>query len=250
MGTSSCALFLDAAYVLGGKTYTVSAEQRKRSGLDQTSVEPKLALVDGHVRVVCAEVTRSVERIWNETKTYEHQGGLHLVHLLPLLTEGPISAALAVGTAVGAVCGDPAASSPCVVGYFAIPLAIDAVYALIRLLTIEPAKLVDKKLGSFRSELGATPNRTVATTCPAAMEMEVIARSYGGFPKLAVDEGGGMTLDDQRALNHFVMNHQESTVAVWTHGDQASPDLTRCAFMALMNWPASTCTSPSRPDAR
>ena len=87
---SSCGLLIDGAYLLSGNKSFKDVEQRRPTGQEQTVPEHRLGFEGPHVRVVCEDVTRGVDRVWSVHKTYENQGGWYQAHWLPIILEGAI----------------------------------------------------------------------------------------------------------------------------------------------------------------
>jgi hypothetical protein len=228
---SSCGLFLDGIYLISGKTSYKDVEQRRPTGQEQTAPERRLTFDGPRLHVVCEDVTRGIDRVWNVHKTYEHQGGWYQVHWLPIILEGAIGTGLAIG--FGVKCGEGTLS--CDLMYATIPFAVEVAYSVIRLLTIGPPKLVDKQLTQPHSDVHLTPSATATTACEPDAEIIANASVSGGPLRIRVDASGWIPPEEQARLTAFLIGYRDSQVMVWAGGRQVVPDMGRCAFFQQMN---------------
>jgi hypothetical protein len=226
LSASSCGLFLDGIYLISGKTMTKDVEQRRPTGQEQTMPERRLTSVSGHVHVACEDVTRGVDRVWSVHKTYEHQGGWYQVHWLPIILEGLIGGGMAIG--FGVKCGD--GTGNCDLLYATIPFAVEVAYSVIRLLTIDPPKLVNKALTEPHTDVHPTPTQSVTTACEPDAELIATASVSGGPLRVRVDASGWLSPQDEQQLRAFMLGYRDSQVALWASGRQLGADLNRCGF--------------------
>src|SRR5262249_6475221 len=84
---SGCGVLLDGAYLISGKQYHESVEQRRPTGEAETRPEVRFVFDGPRVGVACEAVTRGIDRVWSVDKTWERQGGLYRAHWLPVLLE-------------------------------------------------------------------------------------------------------------------------------------------------------------------
>ena len=160
---SGCGVLIDGVYLISGKRYSTDVEQSKRTELTQASFEHVVRAEQGQLWLACEDVERSIERTWTVRKQYEHQGGLYRAHWLPLILDTVIASALTIG--FGVECGKTGASGSCNGLWGAVPLWADAVYSGVRLLTIDPPKLVGKERRSTSSRPSPTPNWRRTVSC-------------------------------------------------------------------------------------
>ena len=196
---SSCGLFLDGVYLISGKTSTKDVEQRRPTGQEQTAPERRLTFDGPRVHVVCEDVTRGVDRVWNVHKTYENQGGWYQVHWLPIILEGAIGTGLAIG--FGVKCGEGTLS--CDLLYATIPFAVDVAYSLIRLLTIHPPKLVDKQLTQPHTEAHLTPSATTTTACATSSAAGVAPASSPSLWKMLPTPTAAVAISTRTSETRF-----------------------------------------------
>lgn len=223
---SSCGLLIDGAYLLSGKNSYKDVEQRRPTGQQQTAPERKVTFEGPRVHVVCEDVTRGVDRVWNVHKTYEHQGGWYQAHLLPVLLEGIIGVGLGIG--FGAKCGDGTLS--CDLMYATVPFAVDVAYSLIRLLMIRPPKLVDKTLTQPHTDPHPSPTAKSTTACEPDAELIANASTSGGPLRLRVDASGWISDEGQAQLMGFMLGYPDAQLALYGSGQQLGADMNRCAF--------------------
>jgi hypothetical protein len=240
--SSSCGLFLDGIYLISGNKMTKDVEQRRPTGQEQTSPERRLMSASGHVHVACEEVTRGVDRVWSVHKTYEHQGGWYQVHFLPIFLEGIIGGALGIG--FGVSCGN--GTGDCNVLYATIPFAVDIAYSIVRLLTIDKPKLVDKALTTPHTDMHPTPSHTLITSCDPDLELIAQASTSGGPFRVPVDANGWLAPQDEFRLREFMQGYRDANVALWAGGRQLAPDQARCAFF-VQNPPVPPDCQPQTP---
>ena len=226
-------MLIDCAYLLSGKTSYKDVEQRRPTGQVQSAPERRLAFDGPRVHVVCEEVTRGIDRVWSVHKTYEAQGGWYQAHWLPVLLEGIIGGGLAIG--LGVRCNDPTSGVSCTTLYATIPFAVDVTYSLIRLLTIRPAKLVDKTLTEPRTDSHPTPAARSTIACEADTELVANASYSGGPLRLRVDMSGFISDQDLAALMIFMQNYRDAQLAVFGGGQQQGADVSRCGFFRERN---------------
>jgi len=225
--TSGCGLIIDGAYLLSSKRYTREDKQSKRTELAQVSFEHDVRVEQGQVWLACEDIERGVDRVWTVKKTYEFQGGIHQAHWLPLILDTVIAGALTIG--FGTSCGQTGSPDSCNALWGAVPLWTDAVYSAIRLLTIDPPKLVGKERGEPQTEPSPTANwrRTVACE-PDAM---IIVGSSAADPMaqfFRVDAWGAMSASEQQRL--VMALQREGTALMWSAGGQAprTANVARC----------------------
>jgi hypothetical protein len=218
----NCGLIFDGAYLLSDKHTTKVDEQRRPTGEVQTNAELSLRYEGARLKVSCEEVTHSVDRVWNVEKVYEYQGGFYQAHLVPVILEGVIGSALAIG--LGAKCGT---DFSCDTLYATIPFGVDFTYSLIRLLTIDPPKLVDKHVNQVHVENRGTVIQRANQTCAPGTMVAVL----NGSAREYVDEGGYLSVQGQQRIESAMLD--VNAVAAVISGDQRSADINRCAFFLL-----------------
>jgi hypothetical protein len=244
LSASSCGLLLDGAYLLSGKTMTKDVEQRRPTGEVQRAPERRIEVLSGHTHVACEDVTRGVDRVWSVHKTYEYRGGWYQVHWLPIILEGIIGAGLGIG--FGVKCGDPTSGVSCTALYATIPFAVDVAYSIVRLLMIDPPKLVDKSLTEPHTDLHPTPNERLTTACEPDTEVIATASVSGGPLRVRVDASGWLAPQDEQQLRAFLVGYRDAQVSVWANGRQLSPEVSRCAFFRLGGGVPADCESSAR----
>lgn len=231
--SSGCGLLIDGAYVISGKRYSREDKQSKRTELTQVSFEHDVRVEQGQVWLACEDIERGVDRVWTVKKTYEFQGGLHQAHLLPLILDTVIGAALTIG--FGNACGETGAPGSCNALWGTVPLWTDAVYSAIRLLTIDPPKLVNKERGEAQSEPSPTANwrRTVACE-PDAMIIVGRTSSDPMNEYFRVDAWGAMSAHDQQRLSASLQ--REGMKLMWSAGSQQPKDaqVPRCEALRAL----------------
>jgi hypothetical protein len=219
----NCGLLFDGAYLLSDKHTTKTEEQRRPTGERETQPELSLGYDGPRLRVACEEVTHSVDRVWNVDKVYEYQGGFYQAHLVPVIIEGAVGAGLGIG--LGIKCADPSSNLPCSTLYGTIPLGVDFAYSLIRLLTIDPPKLVDKRTTAAYVEKRGTVLQRTSVACPA--DAVVMA----GQAREGVDPAGYLTAPAQQRIEAAMLDVYAMAAAATR--DQRSRDLNRCDFFAM-----------------
>jgi hypothetical protein len=222
---SSCGLLLDGAYLISNKHSTTTEEQRRPTGEQQIGPELHLAYDGPRLKVACENVTHSVDRVWSVEKIYEYQGGLYQAHWVPVILEGLIGGALAIG--FGIKCADPTSDFSCNALYATIPLGVDVAYSIVRLLTIDPPKLVDKHVTQATVDRSGTVVRRESVACPADTTVAVLT----GNAKESVDASGALSPEAQQRIE-MAMTAPKAVVAVFGAG-QRSPDLGYCELYAL-----------------
>lgn len=222
---SSCGLLLDGAYLIGNKHTTKTEEQRRPTGEQQVAPELKLAYDGPRLKVACESVTHSVDRVWSVEKVYEYQGGLYQAHWAPVIIGGVIGSALAIG--FGIKCADPTSDFSCNALYATIPFGVDVAYSIVRLLTIDPPKLVDKHISDNHVDTNGTVMRRETVACPGDTTIAVLT----GKARESVDASGELAPGAQQRLE-LAMGDPQATVAVFG-GGQRSPDVNHCEFYGL-----------------
>lgn len=216
--SSGCGLLIDGVYLISDKRYTREEQQSKRTELAQVIFEHDVRVEQGQVWLACEDIERGVDRVWKVQKTYESQGGLHQAHWLPLILDTLIGGALTIG--FGKACGETGAPPSCNALWGTVPLWTDAVYSAIRLLMIDPPKLVGKQRSEVQSAPSSTPNwrRTVACEPDA---MIIVARSEADpmAQYFRVDAWGAMSASEQQRL--VVALQREGMKLMWSAGAQA-----------------------------
>jgi hypothetical protein len=221
----SCGLLLDGAYLIGSKQTTKTEDQRRPTGEQQVAPELKLAYDGPRLKVACESVTHSVDRVWSVDKVYEYQGGLYQAHWAPVIIEGVIGSALAIG--FGIKCADPASDFSCSTLYATIPFGVDVAYSIVRLLTIDPPKLVDKHTSGTRVDTNGTVLRRETVACPSDTTVAVL----NGKARELVDANGELAPGAQQRIE-LAMGDPQAVVAV-VAAEQRSSDLNHCEFYAL-----------------
>lgn len=238
---SGCGVLIDGVYLISGKRYSTDVEQSKRTELTQAAFEHEVRARQGQLWLACEDVERSIERTWTVRKEYEHQGGLYRAHWLPLILDTVIASALTIG--FGVECGKTGASGSCNGLWGAVPLWADAVYSGVRLLTIDPPKLVGKERRSTSSRPSPTPNwrRTVSCEPDATL---IIGR--GPADPLAayfrVDAWGALPASEQARV--VTALRREGAQLYWAAGGQPpqAAGLARCEALRALG---SACPEAS-----
>jgi hypothetical protein len=226
---SGCGLIIDGAYLLSDKHTTKDVEQRRPTGQEETKPELRLAFEGEHLRVACEDVTRGVDRVWNVHKDYEYQGGFYQAHWLPVLLEGVIGGALAIGLTIS--CHDPTSTVKCDLVYGTIPFGVDVAYSLVRLLMIDPPKLVDKRPSTPHTE--PHPEASTSNTVACDPDTLIVAsdpKVGDGGLQLRVDASGWLADSDRRRLLTWTAEHAGAQIALFSARTQRTPDLSRCDF--------------------
>ena len=231
--SSGCGLLIDGAYLLTDRHTHQQVEQRRPTDQSETKPERRLAFEGPELRVACEDVTRGVDRVWTVDKDFEYQGGLYQAHWIPVLLEGIIGGALAIG--IGVRCQDPTSQISCNLLYGTIPFGIDVSYSLVRLLTINPPKLVDKRLTAPHTEARSEPSSRVAVACDS--ETTVVATApaaQGARVQFPVEPHGWVRPEDQAELIAYTLKHHGTQVALYSGNRQVTPDVGRCELLAAM----------------
>lgn len=225
---SGCGLLIDGAYLISNKHYTKDEKQSRPLDLQQTAFEHEVRAQPGQAWLACEDVDRTVERTWTVRKEYEHRGGFYQAHWLPVLLDTVVGGALTVGLAV--TCTRD--GTPCDPLFGTIPLWTDAVYSVIRLLTIDPPKLVKKE----RLQASPEPSETALArrTVSCEPDARIIVGKFEADPQAVVfrvDAWGAM---DQAELPQLMSALQRKDVRVmWAAGGNAPKDATvsRCELL-------------------
>jgi hypothetical protein len=256
LALSGCGLIIDGAYLLSSGKDTKSAEQRRPTGQVEKAFEHEVTLTPptrygapGGVQLRCQNVEHGIDRVWNVQKTYENQGGWHLVHWAPIIIEGIIGGALAIGISVTCSRGE----SDCNLLYGTIPFGVDVLYSAIRLATIDPPKLVDKQRTDVRTE---TRKDAVTQTTVACEPDARIAVGRSAVDPVAlqvrVDPSGMVTpFDVQRVVQALAT---QPDARLWWLSGTAGPGetaLSRCeALQALTGRLGLGCQPPQQQTTR
>lgn len=228
--STGCGLLIDGAYLLSDGHSHESVVQRRATGQSETAPERRLVFEGPNLRVACEEVTRGVDRVWTVEKDFEYQGGWYQAHWLPVILEGAIGAALAIG--LGVRCQDPTAELDCHLLYATIPFGVDVSYSLVRLLMIDPPKLVDKRATTPHTEHHSDPSNRAEIACEADTTVVASDRSAPSGPlHILVDAGGWVAPVDQQRLYAYVLAHLQARVSAFSGAQQRSADLGRCDFL-------------------
>jgi hypothetical protein len=230
VASSSCGLLIDGAYLVSNKRYTKEEKQSRPLELQQTALEHEVRAQPGQAWLACEDVQRNVERVWTVQKQYEHRGGLYQAHWLPLLLDSVIGGALTIG--FGVSCQRDATPESCNGLYGTIPLWTDALYSAIRLLTIDPPKLVKKT----RLQSDSQPSETALArrTVSCEPDARIIVGRFAADPQAAtfrVDAWGAM---DQAELPNLMAALQRKDARVmWAAGGAAPQEakVNRCEFL-------------------
>ena len=227
---SGCGLLIDGVYLLTDRHSHQSVEQRRPTGESEVSPERRLVFEGPNLRVACEDVTRGVDRVWTVEKDFENQGGWYQAHWLPVILEGTIGAALAIGLAVK--CPDPASNLNCNLLYGTIPFGVDVSYSLVRLLTVDPPKLVDKHATTPQTEHHADPTNREEIAC--APDTMVVASAPGvsaGALEVPIVAGGWVAPADEQRLYAYAFSNAHTQVSTFSGSKQQSADLSRCEFL-------------------
>jgi hypothetical protein len=226
---SGCGLLIDGVYLISGKRFSKDEEQRKRTELAQLQFEHEVRAEQGQLWLACEDIERGVDRVWTVHKKYEHQGGYYQAHFLPLILDTIIGGALTIG--FGIKCGETNAPETCNALWGTVPLWSDAVYSAIRLLMIDPPKLVNKT----RSQAGPAPSETPNWRRTVSCEPD--AMIVVGVEYFRVDAWGAMSeLDRPRLMNAL---QQPNATLAWVAGSQPPQPakLSRCEALAGLGNP-------------
>ncbi len=252
---SGCGLIIDGAYLLSGGKDTRTAEQRRPTGQVEKAFEHELAVTPATpyagpgVQLRCQNVEHGIDRVWSVQKTYENQGGWHLVHWAPIILEGLIGGALAIGVSVTCSRGE----SDCNLLYGTIPFGVDVLYSAIRLATIDPPKLVDKQRTNVHTE---TRKDAITQTTVACEPDARIAVGRSAVDPVAlqvrVDASGMVTpLDVQRLVQALAT--QPDARLWWLTGTSGPGEaaLSRCdALQTLTGRLGPGCQPPQATTTR
>ena len=227
---SGCGLLIDGVYLLTDRHAHESVEQRRPTGQSEVSPERRLVFEGPNLRVACEDVTRGVDRVWTVEKDFENQGGWYQAHWLPVILEGTIGAALAIGLAVK--CPDPASNLNCNLLYGTIPFGVDVSYSLVRLLTVEPRKLVDKRATLPHTEHHADPLSRAEISCPSDTVVVASAPGVSAGPlEIPIVGGGWIAPADEQRLYTYVFSNARTQVSTFSGAQQQSAELGRCEFL-------------------
>jgi hypothetical protein len=240
-GLSGCGLVFDGAYLLSSKRYTSEEIERQRTSASQVVFEHEVRAERGQVWLACEDVERTIERTWTVQRTWEYQGGFYRAHLLPLIVEGIVATAMTA--AFGYQCSQGRDPARCTELWWTVPLWSDALYSGIRLLTIDPPKLVDKTRSEGASEPSATPTARRTVACEPDARLVVSTRGpLDPLPAIfRVDAWGAMDpMDRPRLLQALRQGNAELS---WAAGGNqpTSAKLSRCEALAALGEP---CASP------
>lgn len=231
---SGCGLLIDGAYLLSSKRYTKDEKVTRRTELAQVVFEHEVRAAQGQVWLACEDVERGVDRVWTVQKEYEHQGGFHQAHWLPVILDTVIAGGLSI--AFGLKCANE--RELCTALWATTPLWADDLYSVVRLLTIDPPKLVNKTRGEPTSEPSQTPNwrRTVACEPDATI---IVGRNAADplATWFRVDAWGALPEPERQRL--VVALQRPDAVLMWSAGGRPPEPakLTRCDALAGLGVP-------------
>lgn len=215
---SGCGLMLDGVYLISNKRFTKEERQSLPTEHAQPAFEHTVRAEQGQVWLACEDTVRPVERVWTLRKEYEHVGGFHQAHWLPLVLETIVGGALGIG--FGMACAETGAQAQCLPLVAVAPLALDAIYSAVRLATVGPPKLVHKERVGAHAEPGPTPTWRQTVACePDAVIM--VGRSAAD-PLAAwfrVDAWGALTAEEERRLVEALL--REGNQLFWAAGGRA-----------------------------
>ena len=237
---SGCGLLIDGAYLLSSKRYTKDEKISRRTELAQVVFEHEVRATQGQLWLACEDVERGVDRVWTVHKEYEHQGGFHQAHWLPVILDTVIAGGLSI--AFGVKCAET--GETCGALWGTVPLWVDDAYSVVRLLTIDPPKLVGKTRGEPSSEPSPTPTwrRTVACEPDATL---IIGRNAADplASFFRVDAWGAISEQDRPRL--LTALQRSDAQLLWSAGGRPPEPATisRCEALAGLGAP---CPPPPR----
>ena len=165
LALSGCGLLVDGAYLLGDGRYSDSAEERAPTGETAVRMETDLAReADGALVLGCTRRTREVERSWQVTRTFQHQGSFDADTYAGTAMLDGLLGTLIAGTLL-TVCQQDDSNLSCWNAVWAAPFALDLGYSLVRRATAEPAVLVDKSRSADRLRYAEPPLAEEPATC-------------------------------------------------------------------------------------
>jgi hypothetical protein len=207
-----CGVMIDGFYLASSRRYSETADEARPTAEQRTAVEYAAVVEpDGRLLLTCARRTRTVERAWSVTRTYQRRGGFDRgTYAGAAVVSGLIGAI--VGVTIGAACAQDDLDYSCWNLVYAAPFALDIGYSLVRYATVPPAKLVDKHSGGERLRFGAVVSEEPAS-CEAVdrvalggvsgpsdedalngFGLEQTARLGDGAVELPVEPDGGIVL--------------------------------------------------------
>lgn len=218
LGLSGCGLLIDGAYLVSNKRFSKEERQSKPTELSEVRVEHEVRAQPGQAWLACEEIERNVERVWKVRKDYEHRGGFYQAHWFPLILECLVASALTIGFGVN--CAETGAPGSCNGLWATVPLWSDALYSAIRLLTIDPPKLVGKE--RLAAEAEPSPNANWRRTVSCEPDAQLIVGRFAADPQAVsfrVDAWGAM---NQAELPQLMQALQRKDVVVmWAAGGKA-----------------------------
>ncbi len=230
---SGCGVMLDGVYLISDKRFTKEERQAQPTEHTQAAFEHTVRAEQGQVWLACEDTERVIERAWMVRKEYEHVGGMHQAHWLPLILDTIIGGALGIG--FGIECAKTGASPQCLPLIAVAPLAVDAIYSAVRLAMIEPPKLVHKERQALPAAPSATPTRRQTVACePDAV---ILVGRSAADPLAAwfrVDAWGAMAAEDRPRL--LAALQQPQAQLFWAAGGRApaTAAVSRCEALAAL----------------
>lgn len=254
LGSAGCGGIFDITYLIAGKRYTETKEERKGTGQSQVTVEIDGTLApDGSMTPTCIERERTIERSFSIDRTYEYRGGYRrdtyiATTILSAVTGG------AVAGIVGALCTrkpspDNQFAQPisCMNLLFATPFAVDTLYSSIRIATAKKPKLVGKVKHENPLALGGAPSRQTPVACdpsdklvlgnvrkPSDMELlqgrtnEKATLSDGAMPVQRTPTGSVALISQPDIVNAWITNPHWVLAAVNAAGEPRIIQMDRC----------------------
>lgn len=231
---SGCGLVLDGAYLLSGKRYSKEEKVSRRTELAQVAFEHEVRASQGQLWLACEDVERGVDRVWTVRKEYEYQGGFHQVHWLPVILDTLIAGGLSI--AFGTNCAQK--GELCTALWGTVPLWADDVYSVIRLLTIDPPKLVGKTRGEPTSEPSPTPNSRRTVSCEPDATLVIGSSAVDPLASwFRVDAWGAVQPQDRARL--LTALQRTDAHVMWSAGgrEPQGTSLSRCDALAGLGTP-------------
>lgn len=254
IGTSGCGGIFDITYLIGGKQYTETKEDRKGTGQSQAKIEVDGQVApDGTITPTCVERERGIERSFTTARTYEYRAGYKRemyisATILSALTGGAIAGLTAY------LCHIPPSAQnnfaqpmSCMNMLFAAPSAVDTVYSAIRIATAKTPKLVNKTKAENPLAYSNTAVRETPVTCDptdsiflgylsGASDMEQLQGyatdkpklSAGALPVQKTPTGGILLKTQPDVVNAWVSNPQWVLASVNRDGEARTVHTDRC----------------------
>ncbi len=174
LGSAGCGGIFDITYLIAGKRYTETKEERKGTGQAQAKIEMDAQIApDGTITPTCTERQRTIERSFTIARTYEYRGGYKRdIYIASTILSAVTGGAIAGLTAY--LCQIPPSAQnnfaqpiSCMNTLIAAPFAVDTLYSSIRIATAKKPKLVDKT----KTENPLALSNTAAQETPLACDV-------------------------------------------------------------------------------